>query len=206
MRRLLTVIGMMCVSMFAVNSTTVSAMERYVAGVHYKIVAPEPSKTKTPHVFSFFSYACPHCNHLEPAVDTWRKKQSNNVVFERVPAQWNPLFNDMARFYYALNELHLADQHSQTVFNEIHKKKRSLHTEGSILAFVQTLGLDKTEFQKVLNSDAVKKKMRKGKGVMTQYKIPGVPSFVVNGRYFVNVSMAGSPEQLFKVLDFLLTK
>ncbi|OUS06773.1 hypothetical protein A9Q81_01945 [Gammaproteobacteria bacterium 42_54_T18] len=192
--------------MFAVSSTTVNAMERYVAGVHYKIVAPEPSKTKTPHVISFFSYACPHCNHLEPAVEKWREKHANNVQFERVPAQWNPLFKDMARFYYALNELHLTDKYSQAVFDEIHKKKRSLHTEGSILAFVQTLGLDKAEFKQILNSDAVKKKMRKGKGVMTQYKIPGVPSFVVNGRYFVNVSMAGSPKKLFEVLDFLLTK
>jgi len=206
MRRLLTVIGLLCVGMLAVSSSTVIAMERYVAGLHYKIVAPEPSKTKTPHVLSFFSYACPHCNHLEPAVDKWREKQSSNVVFERVPAQWNPLFKDMAKFYYALNGLHLADQYSQAVFDEIHKKKRSLHTEGSILAFVQTLGLDKAEFQQALNSDAVKKKMRKGKGVMTQYKIPGVPSFVVNGRYFVNVGMAGSPEQLFEILDFLLTK
>ena len=206
MRRLLTVIGLLCVGMLAVSSSTVIAMERYVAGLHYKIVAPEPSKTKTPHVLSFFSYACPHCNHLEPAVDKWREKQSSNVVFERVPAQWNPLFKDMAKFYYALNGLHLADQYSQAVFDEIHKKKRSLHTEGSILAFVQTLGLDKAEFQQALNSDAVKKKMRKGKGVMTQYKIPGVPSFVVNGRYFVNVGMAGSPEQLFEILDFLLAK
>ncbi len=206
MRRLLSVMGLLCVGLFAASSTSANAMERYIAGVHYKIVAPEPSKTKTPHVFSFFSYACPHCNHLEPAVDKWRKKQSNNVLFERVPAQWNPLFKTMATFYYALEELRLADQYSKTIFDEIHKKKRSLHTEGSVLAFVQTLGIDKTEFQQVLNSEAVKKKMRKGKGVMTQYKISGVPSFVVNGRYLVNVGMAGSPEQLFDILDFLLMK
>lgn len=206
MRRLLSIMGLLCVGMFAVSSTSANAMERYVAGLHYKIVAPEPSKTKTPHVFSFFSYACPHCNHLEPAVEEWRKKQSNNVLFERVPAQWNPLFKTTARFYYALEELHLADQYSKTIFDEIHKKKRSLHAEGSVLAFVQTLGLDKTEFQQVLNSDEVKKKMRKGKGVMAQYKISGVPSFVVNGRYFVNVGMAGSPEQLFDILEFLLMK
>ena len=206
MRYLLTVVGLMCLGVFTISTTSANTIERYVAGVHYKIVAPEPSKTKTPHVLSFFSYACPHCNHLEPAVDKWRKGLSSNVVFERVPAQWSPLFKSMARFYYALDGLHLADQHSQAVFDEIHKKKRSLDMEGSILAFVQTLGLDKAKFQQALNSDAVKKKMRKGKGVMTQYKIPGVPSFVVNGRYFVNVSMAGSPEQLFEVLDFLLTK
>ena len=206
MRRLLTVIGLLCVSVFTVSSGVANAMDRYVAGVHYKIVAPEPSKTQTPHVLSFFSYACPHCYHLEPVVDQWRKSLSGNVVFERVPAQWNPLFNDMARLYYALNELGLADLHGQDVFDEIHKRKRSLHTEGSILAFVQTLGLDKAKFKQALNSDVVKKRMRKGKGVMTQYKVPGVPSFVVNGRYFANISMAGSPEQLFEVLNFLLTK
>ena len=48
--------------------------------------------------------------------------------------------------------------------------------------------------------------MRKGKGMLAQYKIPGVPSFVINGRYFVNVNSAGSPQELFKVLNFLLEK
>ena len=206
MKRLLTMFVGLCAFCFALSVTTVQAMDRYVAGVHYKIVAPEPSKTPTPHVYSFFSYACPHCSHLEPAVDKWRATLASDVVFERVPAQWSKSFEEMARFYYALEGLQLADKHSLTVFDAIHKKKSSLHTEGAILNFVQSLGIDKQQFKQALHDGAMDKKMRKGKGLLEQYKIPGVPSFVVNGRYFVNISLAGSPEELFSVLDFLVNK
>jgi len=206
MKRLLTIFVGLCVFYSALFATTSQAMERFVAGVHYKIVAPEPSKTPTPHVYSFFSYACPHCNHLEPAVDKWRATLASDVRFERVPAQWSKSFAETARFYYALEGLQLADKYSMAVFDAIHQKKRSLHTEGVMITFAQSLGIDKQQFQQALQDAAIDKKMRKGKGLLEQYKIPGVPSFVVNGRYFVNISLAGSPEELFLVLDYLLSK
>lgn len=206
MKRLVTILGVLCVCISIVSPVTAVAMERYVKGVHYKVVAPGPARTPTPHVQSFFSYACPHCYHLEPKVDEWRATLADNVVFERVPAQWNAHFKEMAKLYYALEDLKLADQHSMAIFDEIHKKKRGLHTEGNVLAFIQSLGLDKQRFQRILSSEGVEKQMRKGRGILAQYKIPGVPSFVVNGRYFVNVSLAGSPEQLFEVMNYLLTR
>lgn len=206
MKRLLTIFVGLYVFSSTVAISTSQAMERYVAGVHYKIVAPEPSKTPTPHVYSFFSYACPHCNHLEPEVDKWRATLAPDVSFERVPAQWSKSFAEMARFYYALESLQLADKHSMAVFDAVHQKKRSLHTEGAMISFVESLGVDKQQFQQALQDGAIDKKMRKGKGLLEQYKIPGVPSFVVNGRYFVNISLAGSPKDLFSVLDYLLSK
>ena len=36
-------------------------------------------------VTEFFWYSCPHCYAFEPDLEQWVKKQSNNIVFKRVP-------------------------------------------------------------------------------------------------------------------------
>lgn len=206
MKKIVWVVMISVVGGLSLMANSAQAMERYIAGVHYKIVAPEPSKTASPEVISFFSYACPHCYHLEPSVVEWKKTLKPSVSFTRVPAQWNTFFTDMAAFYYALELMGVEESHSQTIFDTIHKKKRSLHTPGGVVAFVPSLGLDKEKFAALLASDDVKRKLREGKGTLAKYKIPGVPSFVINGRYFVNVKIAGSVEELFRVMDYLLDK
>ncbi|OUS28362.1 hypothetical protein A9Q99_12630 [Gammaproteobacteria bacterium 45_16_T64] len=206
MKKIPMIVALGLVGVLSLLGNTAQAMERYIAGVHYKIVAPEPSKTATPHVLNFFSYACPHCYHLEPQVAKWKQTLKPSVSFDRVPAQWNAFFTDMAKFYYTLDLMKVEEQHSDTIFDVIHKKKRSLHTPGGIVAFVPSLGVDKGKFETIFKSADVEKKMREGKGLLAKYKVPGVPSFVINGRYFVNVSMAGSVEELFSVMDFLLDK
>ena len=155
MRRLLTILMGIGLCFTALGVTSVHAMERYVAGVHYKIVAPAPSRTPESQVLSFFSYACPHCNGLESQLDQWRQSLSPDVHFSRVPAQWNPYFIEVAKLFYTLETLGLVDKHSQAIFDAIHKKNQSLRSEAEILRLMGSLGVDKETFQRTFQGTAV---------------------------------------------------
>jgi thiol:disulfide interchange protein DsbA len=64
-------------------------------------------------------------------------------------------------------------------------------------------GVSKADFQKVFSSFGVESKVRRAEELNKGYRITGTPTFVVNGKYVTDVRMAGSEENLFKVLNQL---
>ncbi|MCG8673228.1 MAG: thiol:disulfide interchange protein DsbA/DsbL [Pseudomonadales bacterium] len=184
------------------------AVERFVAGDHYLVVgdvnAPKPAK---PAVLEFFSYGCPHCEQLEPALLEWKQKHGDGITFSRVPAQWNAYFKSLGQLYLTLEAMGVADKHSGKVFKYIHKQKKPLRKKAQIFAFVEKqLGIPKSEFEKAWDSKAVKEKLTDAGTKLRQFKVSGVPALLVNERYYVSVKTAGSEEGLFEIVDFLLQK
>ena len=183
-------------------------VERFVEGTHYQIVgdvnAPKPEK---PLVVEFFSYGCPHCEHLEPHLMAWYEKNKNNIEFERVPAQWNSYFALLGQLYLTLEKLGVAEDVSGKVFEYIHKQRKSLRTEAEVLAYAKTkLGLNPEKFKAAWESEAVAEGLQQAGDALREYRVSGVPALVVNGRYYVSVKLAGSEEGMFDVVDFLLQK
>ena len=113
----------------------VQALERFIAGEHYQVVgdlgAPKP---KTGRVSEFFSYGCPHCEHLEPFLSKWLA-DNNDIEFSRVPAQWNAYFKDLAKLFLTLDKLGLVDKHSASVFKYIHQQRKPLRNKSQIVTF-----------------------------------------------------------------------
>ena len=207
MQRLLVVLfGLLAFSAYAEPGFMVG--ERCIAGTHYEIVcdakAPKPDK---PSVVEFFSYGCPHCEHLEPHLLKWIEKNQDRVTFSRVPAQWNAYFRTLAKLYLVLDKMGVAEQKSAKVFEYIHKKHKPLRKESEVLAFAEKeLGIDAAAFKLAWESDDVKSQLNKAGKALRVFKISGVPALVVNDRYQVSVKLAGSEEAVFDVVDFLLTK
>ncbi len=48
--------------------------------------------------------------------------------------------------------------------------------------------------------------VRKAKKKQTAYKIQGVPTIAINGKYMSSGSMSGSYENLIKIMDYLIAK
>ena len=67
-------------------------------------------------------------------------------------------------------------------------------------------GIDEGRANKVYESFAVKVAVNKAKANTYKYRITGVPAFIVNGKYIVNATSAGSEEKIFEVLDYLIQK
>lgn len=181
------------------------SVERYVENTHYRVI-PGAQATATPEVVEFFSYGCPHCRMVEPDFEKWLAQKPENVKVVRVPAAWNARFDVLARLYLALDELGIADKHSAAVFKAIHDEHRKLATKEELVEFVATLGVDRQRFADTYDSEKVSGRLSESKALFARYRISGVPGFVVNGKYFTDTSMGGHGQELFDVINFLISK
>src|SRR5262245_59633626 len=58
-------------------------------GIDYvRVSPPQPQSRPGIEVIEFFSYACPHCNEVEPLVSKWRSTLPKDVTFQRVPVSF----------------------------------------------------------------------------------------------------------------------
>lgn len=178
----------------------------YVEGTHYfptteKLSTSEADKVV---VVEMFSYTCPHCFSLEPAIDEWKATLADNVEFVKVPAIFRDSWLELARVFYAAEATgDLAMLHPK-LFNAIHVEKRQLNTEDQLLDFVEEQGIDREAFLKTMNSFSVKGKVKQALIMSRTSGITGVPSFIVNGEYRTDASSAGSSEDLFKLVNMLI--
>ncbi len=193
------------VFLLLVVTSACSQAEEYKEGVHYKKLsqAVTTSSDKV-EVLEFFWYGCPHCYSFEPYVKAWKKTLSDNVKFARVPAIFRPDWEIQARTYYALSNMGLIETAHGQIFDEIHKNKKHLNTLESMTAFLEKNGVDREKFLEEYKSFGVDGLVRKAKKKQSQYKIEGVPGVVVNGKYLASGSMAGSYDNMVKIVDHLI--
>ncbi len=157
-------------------------------------------------VVEFFWYGCPHCYHIDPEVEAWLKHKPQDVVFRHVPAPLNPSWSVHARFFYAAQILGVADKLHKPLFDAMHKEKRRLYDKESLIEFAGEQGIDKDEFRKAWDSFAVALRVQRAKKLAEQYQVDSVPAFGVNGKFKTSVSLAGTPDKMFKIIDQLVAE
>jgi thiol:disulfide interchange protein DsbA len=184
-------------------------------GVNYTLIVPA-QPTSVPagqiEVLEFFWYACPHCYDLDPLVETWRKSKPAYVTFTRVPVTWNPGDRELARLFYTLRSLGKLDQLHVEVFKEIHVNGNPLvaadgdeaETERIQTAFAKKLGIREDDFKKAYHSFGVDGDLVKADALGQRYRIDGVPTFVINGKYVTDARLAGSHERLIALVGDLV--
>jgi len=192
--------------MLMAGSALIQAAD-YKEGVHYKKISSEQSESgENVEVLEFFWYGCPHCYTFEPYVNAWKKSKPDNVDFARVPAIFRPDWEVQARAYYALNNMGVIEDMHIKIFEALHKKKKRLDTKQKITDFLVSNGVDKAAFEKEYNSFTTDGMVRKAKKKMKAYRIQGVPSMVINGKYLTSGSMAGSYDNMVKITNHLIEK
>lgn len=189
---------------------TVSAMpEAYVEGTHYVKTAQRLATTTSENqieVVELFSYSCPHCFRLDPVVMEWKKTLPENVKFVHVPAIFRDSWLQLARVFYAAEAMGELERLHQVIFNAIHVDKKRLNTEDQLLDFIAEQGLDRAEFEKMMNSFTVKAKVKKALIISQTSGVTGVPAMIVNGKYRTDAPLAGSMDEMMKAVDFLIQK
>jgi thiol:disulfide interchange protein DsbA len=191
--------------LFLVASSSLLQAADYAEGVHYKQLAQQPTESgEKIEVLEFFWYGCPHCFVFEPYIAEWKKTKPANVEFTRVPAIFRPDWEVQARAYYALSNMGVIEDMHGKIFAAIHTDKMPLNKLELIADFVEKNGVDRKKFIEEYNSFAVDGMVRKAKKKQTEYKIEGVPSVAVAGKYLTSGSMSGSYENLIKILNHLI--
>jgi thiol:disulfide interchange protein DsbA len=182
------------------------AQSGFVEGKDYvKLATPVPTGTPGKiEVVEFFWYGCPHCNAFEPQLDAWSKKLPADVAFRRVPVGFTALHETHARLFYALEALQQVETLHRKVFAAIHQQRKRLDKEADIVAFVTENGLDGAKFAEAFKSFGVATKVRQAKALTEAYKIDGVPSLGIQGRFFTSGSLAGSNDRALAATEYLI--
>ncbi len=167
--------------------------------------APVSAPAGKVEVVEFFWYGCGHCNDFEPTLAAWVAKLPADVVFRRVPVAFreNP-FGNHQRLFYALEAMGLVSSLHAKVFRAIHAEGQTLDKPETIAAFMTRQGVDAAKFMAMFNSFAVQTKCKQARTLADAYKIDGVPTLGIAGRYFTSVSLNGNPERTLATTNFLI--
>jgi protein dithiol oxidoreductase (disulfide-forming) len=169
--------------------------------------APVSAPEGKVEVVEFFWYGCSHCNHFEPYLAAWAAKLPADVSFRRVPIAFreNP-FGVHQRLYYALEGMGLIPAMHVKVFQAMHVQNLKLDTLEAVTDFVVKQGVDKDKFLAMYNAFSMQNKTKSARSLSEAYKIDGVPTIGIHGRFFTSVSLNGTPEKTLATTDFLIAQ
>ena len=154
-------------------------------------------------VVELFWYGCSHCFDFEPHINAWKKNKADDINFIRVPAIFNPRWEQHARAYYALELMGELDAGHDLLFSGIHEQGRALRDLDSMARFFAANGIDEVKFRESFNSFAVETKINRAKQLVRQYQVTGVPAVIIDGKYKTSASQAGGYPQVVTVIEEL---
>lgn len=169
------------------------------------ITQPIDAKGKV-EVIEFFWYGCPHCYEFEPELKGWIKRQNKDVVFKKVPIAFREELMPHSQLFYALETLGKGDALNDKVMFAMHRENKRLLNENEIADWVAAQGVDRNAFLAAHRSFAVLSKARAANQLGNAYRIDGVPTVAVQGKYITSPSIAGSRAKAVNIMDFLVNK
>lgn len=168
------------------------------------VASEAPGKVE---VIEFFHYGCPHCRDFDPLLEHWIKKLPKDVAFRRVPAIWgNEQLLGLARLHYAMELTGVVDQLHPAVFPAVQDRKQPLHTEEGVRAWLGGFQVDAKAFMANYKSFGMSALLKRAEQTAMSYKVRGVPTMAVGGRFTTSASLTGGHEKTLQVVDELITK
>jgi len=183
------------------------SVPNFLAGTHYvrlPVAAPTTADAGQVEVCEFFTFGCVHCYNFEEVLEGWVTAQSEKVDFVRVPVLFNDVAALHAQAYYTAEALGAVDTIVGPFYAEIHERGRPLDTVADIRALFVRQGIDGARFDATFDSAQVRGDLRRAAELNRLYGVDSTPTIGVAGKYRTNVSMAGSNEALFDVVDALV--
>lgn len=159
------------------------------------------------HVMEFFSYGCHWCYKLDPYIETWHKGLPSDVSFQRIPVEFQPSWRTLTKAYYTAEKLNALDKIQIPLFEVIHSEKMDNTSDETLRQFFVSKGIKEEDFNRVYDSFDVERKQKWANAISRALRVNAVPAMVVlgpHGIFLTTISMAGSEENLLKVVDHLI--
>jgi thiol:disulfide interchange protein DsbA len=155
-------------------------------------------------LIEFFWYSCPHCNAFEPRFSSWIKTAPKDVVIKRVPVRFRDDFEPQQRAYYVFEALGMVESMHGKLFHAIHTERQQLSTGAALAAWAGKNGLPEQKFTETFNSFGVATKARRAAQLQEAFKVQGVPSLGIAGRFYTDGSLTQTMERALQVAEFLM--
>jgi len=189
----------------ALLASSTSLQANIIAGHDY-VVLDVPQRQESNgkiEVVEFFSWGCPHCYEFYPKLSRWLSTLPKDASFKRVPVGLgHPEWEALARAYYALQSTGDVDRLDAQIFEDIHKNHVWLYDEQSITAWVGKHGVDVAKFTAAFRSFGVITSTGQAEQKGIDYRIPGVPTLAIAGKYTVS----DMQEKMLTTSDQLLAR
>jgi thiol:disulfide interchange protein DsbA len=189
--------------------TPIFAASEPQEGIQYMRLSPPVSAPSTGkiEVIEFFSYACPHCAHFAPFIESWAKKQPASVHFTRIPVQFGrPEWGTLARLYYTLQNMKLIPEYQEKVFQALHEQHINLLAEDEMADWIQKQGINRKRFLEIYHSFTIQSEVQRGDDLASRYSVDSVPMVFVANQYVTSPSMAGGNEEAIGALTVMVNK
>ena len=181
--------------------------EDYAEGVHYErlpvqVGSANPSRIE---VVEVFSYACIHCKNFDPSLEQWVRTLSDDVAFSRTPAIFNQTWATLAQAYYTAEVLGVGHMVHTAMFSAIHDLGVDLRRPDLLARlFEREAGVSRKLFDQTFSSFGVRNLVQQAEARGRAYRISGVPSLVIGGRFRIDARMAGTTEGMLGVASYLI--
>ncbi len=198
--------GPLLTLMLVVGAGFANAAE-FVEGTHYEKlpISVDTGDDSKVEVVEVFSYACIHCFNFDPVIESWRESRAEDVDFSRLPAVFNADWELMAQAFYTAQTLGVADEVHMPIFEGIHVKRQDLRKPDLLSElFAETAEVSVEDFDTAYSSFSVRSRVEQAKAKVRAYRVTGVPSMIVNGKYRVDGRMAGSNTKMLEVVEHLI--
>lgn len=178
-----------------------------VAGREYVVLDPprEVQSGDAIEVLEFFYYGCPVCYEAQPHIARWQLAAGPSVTLKRVPAV-SDAWATFARVYYALEATGLLARLHWPVYDNHHFDGKRLNEDKNLLDWLSSNGVDTVRFKQALDSHEITTRVEEARKMLDTYKVKGVPTMVVDGRYVTSASLAGGVKEMMNVLEFLVAR
>lgn len=189
-------------------SAAVSAQE-LVEGKDYTLLE-SPVATQVDEgqieVTEVFWFGCPHCYRLQTPANEWYDTLEDDVSVIHMPATMGGNWNTHATAFYAAESLGIEEDLHADFFDAIHQDGRKLTDSDEIAEFFSDYGVSEEDAKKALTSFNVRSDVNKANSRMREMRLMGVPALVIDGRFVVTPSSAGSLENMPQVAEALIER
>ncbi len=201
-------LAVLMLSLGSLSFAPLSMAEAPQVGTNFDAVA-QPIATDNAakiEVMEIFWYGCIHCYDMEKPLSAWVKKLPSDVYFKRMPGLPNASWAPMAKAFYAMETLGVAEKLHTPLFEAVHKSKTVNPTdEKAVIAWVtQQSRMDKSRVEGAFKSFTINTNLNRAAQVFRASGATGVPSLVIDGKYITSSTMNGGNEQALKVADYIV--
>jgi len=212
---------------FAVALTLIAASfstlaTPFVAGKHYTQISNN-MVTSTPKVTEFFSFYCHNCFNMETQyLSEIKAGLDESVSFDtkHVDFMNSDIGTEVMRSLAVIHEVDQAEKLNHAMFAAIqgneganghdhqaqgHQHPSEINSRKDIQKVFNQFGVDSATYDSLADSSDTDKKLALWRKQQDQYKIDGVPAFIVNDKYAINMSEIRTLDELIELMNYLAT-
>lgn len=185
------------------------AQTGFQEGKHYEVVAKDRSSRI--EVTEFFSLFCGHCFQFEALIDTLKASLKPEATFQKSHVSYLPRDNEQAqkaivKAFLTMRELEKEEELTKQFFAAIHVKGLKMDTIEEIKKIFLANDVNETAFDMIFNSEEIAYRADEMSKLWLEKKVSSVPTFLVNGKYLINMQSLSNIGELIALTNYLLEK